>query len=90
MGQYLDGTETIDDKVVDMSPSNNRYSHDVNVQNFAPQILSLQDDAKIAVLPLISQPERPITMTAQAFDVEGGLLTYIWTDSMGNDLGLRL
>ena len=28
-----------------------------------------------------------MTISAQAFDVEGGLLNYIWTDSMGNDLG---
>ena len=84
LGQYLETTETIDDKVEDMSLANNRYTHDVNVENFAPQILSLTSSTKD---PVFGQTTEPITMTAQAFDVEGGDLVYLWTDSMGMDLG---
>ena len=84
LGQYLETTETIDDKVEDMSLANNKYSHDVNVENFAPQILSLTTSTKD---PIFGQSNDPITITAQAFDVEGDQLIYTWTDSMGNDLG---
>ena len=84
LGQWLEGSDTLDSKVVDMSLSNNRYSHDVNVENFAPQILSITNSGRDAVYGLTSEP---ITISATAFDVEGDDLLYLWTDSMGEDLG---
>ncbi|RPG77068.1 MAG: hypothetical protein CBE08_000895 [Euryarchaeota archaeon TMED248] len=84
LGQYMETTETLDTKVEDMSLANNRYSHDVNVENFAPQILSLTASTKD---PIFGQTIEPISITAEAFDVEGDQLIYTWTDSMGNDLG---
>ena len=84
LGQWLEATDTLDDKVEDMSLANNRYTHDVNVENFAPQILSLESSTKD---PIYGQSNEPIVLTAEAFDVEGDTLDYIWTDSMGQDMG---
>ncbi len=84
LGQWMETTDTLDTKVEDMSLANNRYSHDINVENFAPQILSLTSSAKD---PVYGQTTEPIVLTAEAFDVEGDTLDYLWTDSMGQDLG---
>ena len=84
LGQWMETDDTLDTKVEDMSLANNRYTHDVNVENFAPQILSLTSSTKD---PIYGQSNDPIVLTAEAFDVEGDTLTYLWTDSMGQDMG---
>ncbi len=85
IGQYLESTETVDTKVADMSLANNRDVKSVNVENFAPQILTLTSDGKNLVFG--GDTAQGMTLTVDAFDVEGGDLTYEWTDSMGVDLG---
>ena len=87
LGQWLETTDTLDDKVEDMSLSNNRYTHDVTVENFAPQILTLTSSLKDAVY----SDERPtdLVMSADTFDVEGDTLAFLWTDSDGNDIACQ-
>ena len=84
LGQWLETTDTLDDKVVDMSLSNNRYTHDVTVENFDPQILSLTADLKDAVYD--SEKIVDLTLSADTFDVEKDNLVYLWTDSDANTL----
>jgi len=87
LGQWLETTDTLDDKVEDMSLSNNRYTHDVTVENFAPQILTLTSSLKDAIY----SDERPtdLVMSADTFDVEGDTLAFLWTDSDGNDIACQ-
>jgi len=84
-GQYDESTGVVDSKVIDMSLPNNRHSMNVNIENFAPQILSLISDARDLVIGS-QDSKQSITFTSVSFDVEGGMLTYLWTNSAGEEL----
>jgi hypothetical protein len=79
-GQYDENTNTTDSKIFDMIEVNNYYSFDIEVVNYAPQILTLKatDESVIAGAAL--------TFTAVTFDVEGDELVFTWADSNGDAL----
>jgi len=83
LGQWDEDAETLDDKIDDMSLSNNRYDFDVEVTNFAPQILSLSWGTETLT---VDTGKDSFTATANVFDVEGDVISYLWTDDSGNDL----
>jgi hypothetical protein len=83
LGQWNEDTSELNDKVDDMSLSNNRYDFDVEVTNFAPQILSLSLNSE----SLTTDTDKDtFTATVSVFDVEGDTITYVWTDQFGADL----
>ena len=83
LGQWNEDGGTLDDKVDDMSLSNNRYDFNVDVANFAPQILSLSTSSD----SLTADSDRTeFTATVSVFDVEGDAIDYVWTDASGADL----
>jgi len=83
LGQWDEDAGELDDKIEDMSLSNNRYDFDVEVTNFAPQILSLSLSAD----SLTADSDRTeVIATANVFDVEGDNINYVWTDASGEDL----
>jgi hypothetical protein len=83
LGQWDEEDNSADDKVDDMSLSNNRFSFDVEVANFAPQILSmsLSSDELIA-----DSDKASLTITANVFDVEGDSISYAWTETNGDSM----
>ena len=83
LGQWDEDGLTLDDKIDDMSLSNNKYSFDVEVTNFAPQILSLSlvPDSVTA-----DSDKTSFTATASVFDVEGDQIDYVWTDTAGDEI----
>jgi hypothetical protein len=83
LGQWDEDGGILDDKVDDMLLSNNRYDFDVKVVNFAPQILSLTTDSESVTT---DGDKSAFTATATVFDVEGDEVTYLWTDTSGNEL----
>ena len=80
MGQYDESTETLDEKVADMVTVNNDYSFNIEVVNFAPEILTISSSPRAAVVG------DTITITATAFDVEGDKVTYAFLDGTGTEL----
>jgi hypothetical protein len=83
LGQWDEDTSELNDRVEDMSLSNNRYDFDVEVTNFAPQILSLSLNSE----SLTTDTDKDtFTATVSVFDVEGDTITYVWTDQFGADL----
>mgnify|MGYP000135369274 FL=1 len=83
LGQWNEDTSALNDKVDDMSLSNNRYDFDVEVTNFAPQILSLSLNSE----SLTTDTDKDtFTATVSVFDVEGDEITYLWTDQSGTEL----
>ena len=71
-------------KQTDMLPYDNSYGFMLEVDNFAPQILSVE----IQTRDLVADEVNPMSSTfyVQAFDVEDDAtkLTYFWADSDGN------
>ena len=83
LGQWDEDAEELNDKIEDMSLSNNRYDFNVEVANFAPQILSLSLSAD----SLTADTDRTeLIATANVFDVEGDTINYVWTDASGEDI----
>ena len=83
LGQWDEDQLTLNDKVDDMSLSNNRYDFNVEVTNFAPQILSLNVDTDV----LIADSDRTeFVATASVFDVEGDDISYYWSDTSGEEI----
>ena len=83
LGQWDEDQLTLNDKVDDMSLSNNRYDFDVEVTNFAPQILSINLDTDV----LIADSDRTeFVATASVFDVEGDDISYFWADTSGEEI----
>ena len=80
-GELNEESSVVDNKTVDMSLSNNGYDFDVNFINYAPQILSLKSSEDSGVAG-----EDKMTFTAEAFDIEGDEMTYVWTDRDGNNI----
>ena len=83
LGQWDEDAETLNDKVDDMSLSNNRYDFNVEVTNFAPQILSVSISAESLTA---DSDKDEFTATVNVFDVEGDTITYVWTDASGEDI----
>ena len=83
LGQWDEDANTLNDKVADMSLSNNRYDFDVNVVNFAPQILSLSTSVDSVTT---DGDKSSFKATANVFDVEGDAINYLWTDMSNNEL----
>ena len=77
LGQFDESTNTLDSKVVDMISVNNKYDYDVEVVNFAPEILSLTASSKQV------QVGETVTITATAFDVEGDKVEFAFADGTG-------
>ena len=83
LGQWNEDAATLNNKVDDMSLSNNRYDFDVEVTNYAPQILSLNVDTD----SLIADSDKTsFTATASVFDVEGDDISYFWADASGEEI----
>ena len=80
IGQYDEVANATDDKIVDMIQVNNYYSFDIEVINYAPQILSLKPTEESVLAG------DALTFTALTFDVEGDELVFSWADSNGDDL----
>jgi len=72
--------EIDDSKQTDMLPYDNSYAFMFDVANFAPQILSVNDNTR----DLVADDVNPMsaTITVEAFDVEDSAddLNYRWTD----------
>ncbi|MBL6891811.1 MAG: hypothetical protein ISR22_07180 [Candidatus Poseidoniaceae archaeon] len=83
LGQWDEDGETLNDKVDDMSLSNNRYDFNVEVTNFAPQILSLSLSAESLTA---DSDKTDFTATVNVFDVEGDNINYVWTDTSGENI----
>ena len=79
-GQHDEIANMTDPKVTDMIQVNNHYSYDIEVVNYAPQLLSLKS-AESSVLV-----GEQVEFTATAFDVEGDRVDFSWADSKGNAL----
>ena len=76
--------EIYDSKQTDMQPYDNSYAFVVEVDNFAPQILSVSTQSR----GLVADETNPMssTFSVEAFDVEDSAsdLLYIWSDKDGN------
>ena len=83
LGEWDDDALTLDDKTDDMSLSNNKFDFDVEVTNFAPQILSLTLSADSLTA---DSDKSDFTATVNVFDVEGDDMFYSWTDVNGEDI----
>ena len=79
-GQYDEVSNTTDSKIIDMIQVNNHYSFDIEVVNYAPQILSLKATEESVLAG------DALTFTAVTFDVEGDELLFTWADSSGDAL----
>jgi len=77
LGQLDDNTGEIDARVVDMVTYNNHYDYDINVVNFAPQILSMKTSSTNAKVG------DSVTISTTVFDVEGDKLVYTFNDGFG-------
>ena len=73
LGEYDEGTDTVDSKVTDMITVNNDYDFTVSVTNFEPQILTIVPSARDILVG------DTLTITATAFDVEGHELNSLST-----------
>ena len=80
MGQYDESSETLDASVLDMISVNNDYSFDIEVVNFAPEILTISSSPDAAVVG------DTITVSATAFDVEGDLMQFTFSDGTGAEI----
>ena len=80
VGQYDEGSSTLDTKISDMVPSNNDWDYRVTVDNFAPNILSLKSTGNDVVVG------DSVTFVGEAFDVEGDKLEFTWYDGSGAEL----
>ena len=81
LGQWNEDGDVLDDRVEDMSLSNNRYDFDIEVSNFAPQILSLSVDSDSVTA---DSEKSEFTAVVDVFDVEGDEITYIWQETNGD------
>ena len=72
------------DKQTDMQPYDNSHAFMIEVDNFAPQILSVTAQSR----DLVADDDNPMssTFTVEAFDVEDSAseLAYLWADKDGN------
>ena len=80
LGEYDEDGMTLDDKIVDMITTNNDYTYDFEVTNYAPEILTLTTSEKAVMVG------DTITVTATAFDVEGDKVEFSWSDGSGEEL----
>ena len=80
LGEYDEGTDSVDSKVTDMITVNNDYDFTVSVTNFEPQILTIVPSARDILVG------DTLTITATAFDVEGDELTFSFNDGTGAGL----
>ncbi|MBT7244031.1 MAG: hypothetical protein HN874_01115 [Euryarchaeota archaeon] len=83
LGQWDEQSLELNDRIGDMSFTNNRYEFDVSLTNFAPQILSLDINTETIVA---DTSRSSFIASASVFDVEGDSITYQWTDVNGVDL----
>jgi hypothetical protein len=79
-GQHDEVANMTDSKVTDMIQVNNYYSYDIEVVNYAPQLLSLKSSESSVLVG------EQVEFTATAFDVEGDRVDFTWADSKGNAL----
>ena len=78
LGMYDEDESSVDDKVVDMISVNNVYDFDIEVVNFAPEILVLKYQNELVKVG------DSIVITVEAFDVEGDRITYQYNDGFGD------
>lgn len=81
LGQVDDGDGSVDEKVVDMITINNMEDYTFTVDNFEPTIVSLRASNREVIAG------DSVTITGNAFDVEGDRLNYMFYDGSGNQLG---
>ena len=79
LGLYDETEEQVDTKVGDDILVNNKEDYDVTVENFAPTIIYLK-----AINSVMAGDT--VTLSGNAFDVEGDELTYSWFDASGDPM----
>ena len=79
LGQYDEADGSVDDKIFDMVTINNEWDFTIEVDNFAPVIVSLKTEAD-------GITGTSATFVAEGFDVEGDKMVYSWFDGTGASL----
>ena len=80
----LDGQTTqVDDKITDMVPSNNVYQYNIDFENFAPQIISLEAITKD--LTIVGTSSGDVLFNVDTFDVENDPMTIVWGNSLSGE-----